>query len=131
MLRSRLGDISLQTLAYGEAIEHHGVRLSRHPTGHVLGSAQICVEALGLRVVASGDYKRERDPTCPAFEPVRCDVFITEATFGLPIFRHPPAAHEIARLLKSREVFPERAHMVGAYGLGKAQRIMALLRFTA
>ena len=113
---------------YGETTRIGDAEVTFHPAGHVLGSAQICVEALGLRVVASGDYKRERDPTCPAFEPVRCDVFITEATFGLPIFRHPPAAHEIARLLKSREVFPERAHMVGAYGLGKAQRIMALLR---
>ena len=117
-----------QIAAYGEAIRIGDASVTFHPAGHVLGSAQICVEAAGARVVASGDYKRERDPTCPGFEPVRCDVFITEATFGLPIFRHPPAHHEIVRLLKSRELFPERAHMVGAYGLGKAQRIMALLR---
>ena len=119
---------SRQPASYGEKLQIGDAVVSFHPAGHVLGSAQILVEALGCRIVASGDYKRDRDPTCPAFEPVRCDVFITEATFGLPIFRHPPAEHEIARLLKSRELFPERAHLVGAYGLGKAQRIMALLR---
>jgi putative mRNA 3-end processing factor len=98
------------------------------PAGHVLGSAQIVVEARGLRIVVSGDYKRERDPTCAAFEPVRCDVFITEATFGLPVFRHPPAHAEVAKLLESVRLFPERSHIVGAYSLGKAQRVMALIR---
>ncbi len=98
------------------------------PAGHVLGSAQIVVEAGGLRIVASGDYKRERDPTCAGFEPVPCDVFITEATFGLPVFRHPPAHAEVAKLLESVALFPERTHIVGAYSLGKAQRVMALIR---
>ena len=93
-----------------------------------LGSAQAVVRWKGLTMVVSGDYKRRRDPTCPPFEPVACDVFISEATFGLPVFRHPDDRHEIARLLRSIEQFPQRAHMVGAYALGKAQRIIALLR---
>jgi putative mRNA 3-end processing factor len=79
-------------------------------------------------MVVSGDYKRRRDPTCPAFEPIPCDVFISEATFGLPVFRHPDDAGEIAKLLRSTEQFPERTHMIGAYALGKAQRIIRLLR---
>lgn len=98
------------------------------PAGHVLGSAQIVVESRGLRIVVSGDYKRERDPTCAGFEPVPCDVFISEATFGLPVFRHPPAEAEVAKLLESVRLFPERTHIVGAYSLGKAQRVMALIR---
>jgi putative mRNA 3-end processing factor len=98
------------------------------PAGHVLGSAQIVVEHKGLRIVVSGDYKRERDPTCAGFEPVACDIFITEATFGLPVFRHPPAHAEVAKLLESVRLFPERTHIVGAYSLGKAQRVMALIR---
>ncbi|CAN7342302.1 ligase-associated DNA damage response exonuclease [Bosea sp. LjRoot9] len=98
------------------------------PAGHVLGSAQIVVEARGLRIVVSGDYKRERDPTCAGFEPVPCDIFITEATFGLPVFRHPPAHLEVVKLLESVRLFPERTHIVGAYSLGKAQRVMALIR---
>jgi putative mRNA 3-end processing factor len=98
------------------------------PAGHVLGSAQIVVEHKGLRIVVSGDYKRERDPTCAGFEPVPCDIFITEATFGLPVFRHPPAHQEVAKLLESVRLFPERTHIVGAYSLGKAQRVMALIR---
>lgn len=103
------------------------------PAGHVLGSAQILIEARDAagrrtRLVASGDYKRQADPTCAAFELVPCDVFITEATFALPVFRHPPADAEIARLLQSLCLFPERTHLVGAYALGKAQRLIALLR---
>ena len=99
-----------------------------HPAGHVLGSAQILVEWNGMRIVASGDYKRQPDPTCVPFEPVPCDVFITEATFALPVFRHPDASHEIAALLRSVRQFPERTHLVGAYALGKAQRVIRLLR---
>jgi putative mRNA 3-end processing factor len=102
--------------------------VSFHPAGHVLGSAQILVEADGMRIVASGDYKRQPDPTCASFEPVPCDVFITEATFALPVFRHPDASREIGRLLKSVRQFPERTHLVGAYALGKAQRVIRLLR---
>jgi putative mRNA 3-end processing factor len=102
--------------------------VSLHPAGHVLGSAQIRVECGGLRVVASGDYKDVADPTCAPFELVPCDVFITEATFGLPVFRHHDAGGEIAKLLHSVALFPERAHLVGAYTLGKAQRMMAMVR---
>jgi putative mRNA 3-end processing factor len=117
-----------QAVRYGETLDLGGVRVSFHPAGHVLGSAQILVEKDGLRVVASGDYKDVPDPTCAPFETVRCDVFITEASFGLPVFRHHDAAGEIEKLLHSVNLFPERAHLVGAYSLGKAQRVMAMLR---
>jgi len=103
-------------------------RVSFHPAGHVLGSAQIRVEHKGLSIVAAGDYKRLPDPTAETFEPVRGTVFITEATFGLPVFRHPDPGAEIARLLASTRQFPERAHMVGVYSLGKAQRVIRLIR---
>ena len=117
-----------QAAPYGEAIDRDGVQVTLVPAGHVLGSAQAVVRWKGLTMVVSGDYKRRRDPTCPAFEPVPCDVFITEATFGLPVFRHPDDRDEIARLLRSVAQFPERSHLVGAYALGKAQRIIRLLR---
>ena len=119
-----------QEAALGEVLEINGVKVSWHPAGHVLGSAQIAVELDGLRIVASGDYKRRHDPTCANFEVVPCDVFITEATFGLPVFRHPDDGDEIARLLQSVKRFPERAHLVGAYALGKAQRVIKLIRNT-
>ena len=115
---------STQEAVLGETVDINGVSVTFHPAGHVLGSAQICVEYDGTRIVASGDYKRQPDATCLPFEPIRCDVFITEATFGLPVFRHPPDTHEIAKLIKSTEQFPERAHLVGAYALGKAQRVI-------
>ncbi|MBN9445281.1 MAG: MBL fold metallo-hydrolase, partial [Bosea sp.] len=119
---------SRQVAAPGETTRIGEVDFRFVPAGHVLGSAQIVVEARGLRIVVSGDYKRERDPTCAAFEPVICDIFITEATFGLPVFRHPLASAETAKLLDSVRLFPERTHIVGAYSLGKAQRLMALIR---
>ena len=112
----------------GAVTDINGVSVSFHPAGHVLGSAQILVEKDGMRIVASGDYKRRADPTCAPFEPLSCNVFITEATFALPVFRHPDDRAEIDRLLASVRLFPERAHRVGAYALGKAQRIIALLR---
>lgn len=118
----------IQACAYGEEVTHQGVGIRLVPAGHVLGSAQVVVSHGGLRMVVSGDYKRRRDPTCAAFEPVACDVFITEATFGLPVFRHPDDRGEIARLLRSQEQFPTRTHLVGAYALGKAQRVIRLLR---
>jgi putative mRNA 3-end processing factor len=102
--------------------------VSLAPAGHVLGSAQAVVESGPLRIVVSGDYKRRRDPTCAAFEPVACDVFVTEATFALPVFRHPDDGEELAKLLASVRLFPERTHIVGAYALGKAQRVIARLR---
>jgi len=119
---------SVQPLAYGESVSRDGVQVTLVPAGHVLGSAQAVVAWKGLTMVVSGDYKRRRDPTCPPFEPVPCDVFISEATFGLPVFRHPDDGHEIAKLLRSVEQFPDRAHLIGAYALGKAQRIVRLLR---
>ncbi len=117
-----------QVAVPGETLRIGGVSVTFHPAGHVLGSAQIAVERNGMRIVASGDHKRSADPTCAPFEPVACDVFITEATFALPVFRHPDPAREIARLVKSLYQFPERAHLVGAYSLGKAQRLIAMLR---
>ena len=117
-----------QPLAYGESVNRDGVEVTLVPAGHVLGSAQAVVRWKGMTIVASGDYKRRADPTCAPFEPVPCDVFITEATFGLPVFRHPPSEDEIAKLLRSVEQFPERSHLVGAYALGKAQRVISLIR---
>ena len=119
---------STQEAVLGEVVRIGEVQVTFVPAGHVFGSAQIIVEQGACRLVVSGDYKRGRDPTCLPFEPVRCDVFITEATFGLPVFRHPDAREEVGKLLESVRLFPERAHIVGAYALGKAQRVMALLR---
>jgi len=119
---------STQAIRYGEELKLDDVTIQLHPAGHVLGSAQVSVTCNGTRIVASGDYKDAPDPTCAPFEVVPCDVFITEATFGLPVFRHGDAADEIKKLLASVALFPERAHLVGAYSLGKAQRVIALLR---
>jgi putative mRNA 3-end processing factor len=118
----------LQVLPLGTPLAIGGVTVTLVPAGHILGSAQVVIEWRGQRIVVSGDYKRARDPTCPPFEVVRCDVFVTEATFGLPVFRHGPAEGEIAKLLASHAAFPERTHLVGVYGLGKCQRVIALLR---
>jgi putative mRNA 3-end processing factor len=131
IMRARYGDDAggaLQPLGCRELVTIGGVGVSLAPAGHVLGSAQAVLEYQGCRVVVSGDYKRRRDPTCAAFEPVPCDVFVTEATFGLPVFRHPPDRHEIDRLLHSRRLYPERCQLVGVYALGKCQRVIALLR---
>jgi putative mRNA 3-end processing factor len=131
VMRLRYGDAfagSAQAIRYGESVSLGGARVTFHPAGHVLGSAQIAVTADGLRIVAAGDYKDAADPTCAPFELVPCDIFITEATFGLPVFRHGDPQAEIAKLLRSLTLFPERAHLVGAYSLGKAQRLIALLR---
>jgi putative mRNA 3-end processing factor len=119
---------TVRPMAYGETLERDGVALTLVPAGHILGSAQAVVRWKGLTVVVSGDYKRRGDPTCPPFEPTPCDVFVTEATFGLPVFRHPDDAGEVGKLLRSAAQFPERAHLVGAYALGKAQRLIRLLR---
>ena len=116
-------------VGYGETIRlPGGVDATYLPAGHVLGSAQILLEHAGERVIVTGDYKRRADPTCPPFQVTKCDVFITEATFGLPLFRHPPIGEEIAKLLKARADNPDRCVLVGAYALGKAQRVIAELR---
>jgi putative mRNA 3-end processing factor len=113
---------------YGEVVRIGEVDVSFVPAGHVLGSAQIVLEHGGERIVVSGDYKRRADPTCLPFEPVPCDIFVTEATFGLPVFRHPDTASEMDRLLGRLQANPERCVLVGAYALGKAQRVMSELR---
>ncbi len=105
-----------------------GVRAQFHPAGHVLGSAQIALHTRGGRITVTGDYTRSPNPACAPWEPVPCDILVTEATFALPVFRHPDPTTEIARLLASLKAFPERAHLVGAYALGKAQRVIMLLR---
>ena len=118
-----------QALEYGERIEINGVSVSFVPAGHILGSAQIIVEFKGQRMVFSGDYKRRADPTCASFEPVEnTHVFITEATFGLPVFRHPSTETEIRKLWESAALNPDRTLCVGAYSLGKAQRVIRHLR---
>ena len=127
ILRKRLGaSIALQAVDYGESIEHRGVRISLHPAGHVLGSAQVRIEHDGRVWVASGDYKLEADGTCAPFEPVRCDTFITESTFGLPIYRWPTQAQLFAEIDAwwQRNAEAGRASVLYAYALGKAQRVL-------
>jgi putative mRNA 3-end processing factor len=128
IMRLRYGTQDGHALRYGDSFEAGGVRFSLHSAGHVLGSAQVLMEYKGERVVVTGDYKRRPDPTCAPFEPVPCDIFITEATFGLPVFRHPPIAGEIAKLTDRIAAEPERCVLVGAYALGKAQRVIAEIR---
>ncbi|WP_448189723.1 ligase-associated DNA damage response exonuclease [Azospirillum sp. sgz301742] len=131
IMRQRLGEGAggtQQALEYGETMRIGDTTVRLVPAGHVLGSAQVVVEHAGSRIVVSGDYKRAYDRTCVPFEPVPCDVFVTEATFGLPVFRHPPDLGEVGKLLHSLEVFPERSHVVGVYALGKCQRVITLLR---
>ena len=132
LMETRMGEDRVaarkQALAIGETLDLDGVTLRLVPAGHVLGSAQVVLEWRGARAVVSGDYKRVADTTCAAFEPVPCDVFVTEATFALPVFRHPDAAAEIGKLLASLALFPGRTHVVGAYALGKTQRVISLLR---
>ncbi|WP_121115980.1 ligase-associated DNA damage response exonuclease [Croceibacterium ferulae] len=114
---------------YGETIRlPGGVDATYLPAGHVLGSAQILLEHAGERVIVTGDYKRRHDPTCPPFQVTPCDIFITEATFGLPVFTHPPIEGEMAKLLQRLADQPDRCVLVGAYALGKAQRVIAELR---
>jgi putative mRNA 3-end processing factor len=132
LMKTRMGaalePTTLQALRPGETLALDEAEIWLQPAGHVLGSAQLAIEYQGGRAVVSGDYKRAADPTCAAFVPITCDVFITEATFGLPVFTHPPALQEAAKLLKSIKDFPDRAHLVGCYALGKTQRLIALLR---
>ncbi|MBK1794885.1 ligase-associated DNA damage response exonuclease [Devosia sp. WQ 349] len=119
---------TFQGLDFGEKLTINDAVVSLYPAGHILGSAQVLIEAQGQRAVVTGDYKRLPDRTAEAFEPVACDLMVTEATFGLPVFQHPKPQSEIARLLKSVQDQPERCHLVGSYALGKAQRVIALLR---
>jgi putative mRNA 3-end processing factor len=128
IMEVRCGPQNAQVAVYEERMRVGEVDVSFVPAGHVLGSAQIVLEHKGEKVVVSGDYKRRPDPTCPCFVPVPCDIFITEATFGLPVFRHPETGSEIDRLLHRLHSDPSRCVLVGAYALGKAQRIITELR---
>ena len=116
-------------LTYGEEVRLGDVQVSLHPAGHILGAAQVRLQGPdGRAVVVSGDYKREPDPTCAPFAPVACDIFVTEATFALPVFRHPDPRAEVARALGHLAANPGRCLLLGAYALGKAQRLIALMR---
>ncbi len=131
IIQVRYGDRaggSLQPIRPGETVNLDGVAVSMVPAGHILGSAQVVLDWNGYRAVVSGDYKRSSDPTCQPFEVVRCDLFITEATFGLPVFRHEDAGDEARRLVASLAASPGRTHLLGVYGLGKCQRMIALIR---
>ena len=128
VLRKRLGEgIRLDTLNYGDSIDHHGVRLSFHPAGHVLGSAQVRMECQGEIWVASGDYKLEDDGTCAPFEHVRCHTFITESTFGLPIYRWQPQAKLFADINSwwQSNAADGRTSVLFCYAFGKAQRLLS------
>ena len=131
IMRARFEDMpdtAQQVLKCGETVRLGEVEVRLAPAGHILGSAQAVLTYKNQRIVVSGDFKRRPDPTCPPFEPVPCDVFITEATFALPVFHHPSDAGEIGKLLRSVATFPERSHLVGVYALGKCQRVIRLLR---
>lgn len=131
IMKLRLGAAAggaLQPLGYGEPLVIGDVTVKLVPSGHILGAAQIVIDYRGQRAVVSGDYKRRADPTCEDFEVVSCDLFVTEATFGLPVYRHEADSTEVAKLLRSLADFPERTHQIGVYGLGKCQRLIALIR---
>src|ERR1043166_20095 len=128
LLRLRVGEHArIEALRYGECVRLNGVCVSLHPAGHILGSAQVRVEHRGEVWVVSGDYKTERDPTCAPFEPVRCDTFLTESTFALPVFRWRPQAEVFAEINAwwKRNQAHGRASVLFAYALGKAQRLLA------
>lgn len=129
ILRWRLGDQNLVGHVYGERFRLGNAWVSLHPAGHVLGSAQVRIEADGQVWVASGDYKRQHDPTCAAFEPVQCDTFITECTFGLPVYRWPDTTEVVADIARWREECAARGEVaiLYCYALGKAQRVLAEL----
>jgi putative mRNA 3-end processing factor len=128
IMDTRYGEQTGHAVAYGESVRLGEVDVSFIPAGHVLGSAQILLEYQGERVVVSGDYKRRSDPTCAPFVVTPCDIFITEATFGLPVFRHPDTGSEVDRLLHRLHADPSRCILIGAYALGKAQRLIVEIR---
>ncbi|WP_347252220.1 ligase-associated DNA damage response exonuclease [Legionella sp.] len=119
-----------QVLPYQVPLNINEVKLILIPAGHILGSSQVVIEYLDKRLIISGDYKRSYDPTCVSFEVMECDFFVTEATFGLPIFKHPPVQEEIKKLLESLHQFPA-CHLIGVYPLGKCQRVIKTLRLLA
>jgi putative mRNA 3-end processing factor len=128
LARIRLGGSArLEALPYAEPLSIHGVRVSLHPAGHILGSAQVRLERAGEAWVVSGDYKTDPDPTCAPFELVRCHTFVTEATFGLPVYRWPPQTEVFAAIDAWWRANQQagRASVLYAYALGKAQRVLA------
>ncbi len=130
LLERRFGSESLiESLRYGESLAIGGVRVSFHPAGHILGSAQIRIEGAEGTWVVAGDYKRAADPTCDAFEPVACDTFVTESTFGLPIYRWDPAPAVIGEILEwwDRNRAEGRTSVLFCYTIGKVQRVLAEL----
>jgi putative mRNA 3-end processing factor len=127
VFRTRLGaDAILDGRGYGAVTTHNGVQISFHPAGHILGSAQVRVEHAGHVTVVSGDYKTAADATCAGFVPVRCQRFITESTFGLPIYHWPPAATVFAELNAwwRANAAAGVTSIIYAYALGKAQRLL-------
>ena len=119
---------NFQELKLNKSLKIDDVEITFYPAGHILGSVQVLAEYKGEKINFTGDYKTKNDKTCENFEPVRCHTLVTEATFGLPVFQHPNEHNEIKKLLRSLELFPNRPHLVGVYALGKAQRIIGLLR---
>ena len=131
IMKARYGEDSagqFQALEFDTPLLVDDVTITLKPAGHILGSAQVLMEHQGQRIVVTGDYKRLPDRTAQPFELAECDLLVTEATFGLPVFQHPDPLDEIGRLLRSAAAFPDRAHVIGCYALGKAQRVIALLR---
>jgi len=127
VLRARLGDISLQTLRYGETVSLKDARVSLHPAGHILGSSQVRIEVGGRVACLSGDYKTVGDLTAAPFEPVACDLFVTEATFALPIYRWQPDGSLFGAINKwwAENADAKRASVLYGYALGKAQRLLS------
>jgi putative mRNA 3-end processing factor len=131
IMKTRYGETcagSFQAVAFGQPVRIDDVTVTLHPAGHILGSAQVLLEHKGRRIVVTGDYKRLPDRTAQPFELVPCDLLVTEATFGLPVFQHPDPADETARLMQSLARQPDRTHVIGCYALGKAQRMISLVR---
>lgn len=131
IMKTRYGENcarSFQSLEFGQPQQIDGVTVTLYPAGHILGSAQVLLEYKGQRIVVTGDYKRLHDRTAQPFELVKCDLLVTEATFGLPVFQHPDPKAETARLLRSLSQQSGRSHVVGCYALGKAQRMISLIR---
>jgi putative mRNA 3-end processing factor len=130
LMRERLGaSATLHEYDWNDAFTLGGTRVSLHPSGHILGAAQVRIEGCGKVAVVSGDYKRELDPTCDPFEPVPCDIFVTESTFGLPIYRWPPMSQVVDDILDWLDECATRGvpAVLFCYALGKAQRLLAEL----
>ncbi|MEL6959916.1 MAG: ligase-associated DNA damage response exonuclease [Pseudomonadota bacterium] len=126
VMRHRLGDIPIETVAYGQTLTRNGVTISFHPAGHVPGSAQIRIEHKGEVWVCSGDYKTVDDGLSEPFEPVKCNAFITECTFGLPVFNWTPQ-DILARQINdwwAANAANDTYSLLGCYALGKAQRLL-------